>query len=853
MENRVPSGERYICVHGHFYQPPRENPWLETVETQDSAAPYHDWNERVTAECYATNGAARIVNAENRIIRILNNYGRISFNFGPTLLSWLEANAGRVYRMILDADANSQKRFGGHGSAMAQVYNHVIIPLASTRDRITQIRWGIADFEHRFQRRPEGMWLPETAVDTETLELLAAENIKFVILAPHQCARIRSLSDGHGVQLTFEQAGYPKNEGWVETPDGSVDTTRPYLVRLKHGRSIAVFFYDGPASRAIAFEGLLNDGNSFVRRLLAGFSESGERAQLVHVATDGESYGHHHRHGEMALAWALRQVEDQGFAQLTNYGQFLEKFPPEYEAQIVENTSWSCVHGVERWRSNCGCNGGHAGWNQLWRAPLRAALDGLRDGVAPLVRERAAELFRDLDAARNAYIDVILDREGTDTFLATHAARELSPSERVAALQLMELERNAMLMYTSCGWFFDEISGIETVQIIAYAGRVLHLARKLFGEKGEALEAAFIAALEPARSNIASQGNGAQIYGRYVKNQWVGLEQVAAHYAISSIFTNYGISTEMFCFTIRRLAHEVVTSGRGRLLIGHAAICSNLTGEQETVAYAVLHFGDQNITAAVKPYGESPSAEALAAHDNFVGEAKAAVIRADFPAVIRAFDRYFHGPSYSIRSLFRDEQRRIVDQILSPTLAEVEGALASIYENQASLLHFLSQTGLPRPDALTITASFAVGAGLRRALEREPIDALQVRNYLDLAQADEVPLNISRLSYIADQKMKRAMVDLQMEVIEQAEQTSTLENALLVARTLNGLPFELNLWHAQNIWYDVWRRTPHPTVAEPETWLNGFHELGRLLRISVEELVMDEESVSPMEMPEPVT
>jgi alpha-amylase/alpha-mannosidase (GH57 family) len=834
--------QRYICIHGHFYQPPRENPWLETVETQDSAAPYHDWNERVTAECYAPNGAARIVNAENHIIRILNNYGRMSFNFGPTLLSWLEVNAGRVYRMILDADANSQKRFGGHGSAVAQVYNHVILPLASTRDRITQIRWGIADFERRFQRKPEGMWLPETAVDTESLELLAAEGIKFVILAPHQCARIRPLSDGHEVQMTFEHADYPKEEGWIETPNASVDTTCPYVVRLKDDRSIAVFFYDGPTSRAIAFERLLNDGHTFVRRLVAGFSESKQRPQLVHVATDGETYGHHHRHGEMALAWALKRIQDDDEAKLTNYGQFLEKFPAEFEAQIVEDTSWSCSHGIERWRSNCGCNGGHAGWNQQWRAPLRAALDGLRDGVAPLVRARAAELFRDLDAARNAYIDVILDREATDAFFAVHAARELSPGERVDALELMELERNAMLMYTSCGWFFDEISGIETVQVIAYAGRLLHLAEKLFGEKGAALESSFVSALESATSNIAAQGSGALVYNRYVKGERVDLEQVAAHYAISSVFTSYGTTMEMFCYTIRRLAHEVVTSGRGRLLTGQASIRSNLTGEQETVAFAVLHFGDQNITATVKRYGDKPSADAIAAHDKFVREAKVAAIRADFPAVIRAFDRHFPGKSYSIRSLFRDEQRRILGLILKPMLSEVEASLASIYENQASLLHFLSQAGLPRPEALTLAATFAIGAGLRRALESEPIDALQVRNYLELATADQVPLNTPQLSYIADQKMKSAMVELQAEVVNQTEQTSTIENVLLVARTLNELPFDLNLWQAQNIWYDVWRQKNHTNHVKPDAWLRNFQELGALLRISVGELTIDENS-----------
>jgi alpha-amylase/alpha-mannosidase (GH57 family) len=844
MENQVQPSVRYICIHGHFYQPPRENPWLETVETQDSAAPYHDWNERVTAECYAPNGAARIVNAENRIIRILNNYGRISFNFGPTLLSWLEVNAGRVYRMILDADANSQKRFGGHGSAMAQVYNHVIMPLASRRDRITQIRWGIADFESRFQRKPEGMWLPETAVDTETLELLAAENIRFVVLAPHQCARVRPMGDATHPQMSFDggrhdEGGWPEQNAWVETPNASVDTTRPYLLRLKDDKSIVVFFYDGPRSRAIAFEGLLNDGNNLVQRLMSGFRDE-NHPQLVHVATDGETYGHHHPLGEMALAWALKRIEGENQAQLTNYGQFLEMFPPQYEAEIVNNTSWSCAHGIERWRANCGCSGGHPGWNQEWRGPLRVALDNLRDGLAPLIQKRAAELFRNLDAARDAYIKVILDRDETNAFLAEQASHELSPVERIMALQLMELERNAMLMYTSCGWFFDDISGIETVQVIAYAGRALHLAAKLFGDEIGQIEQEFTTKLGHAKSNVSAQGDGAQIYHRLVESLRVNLEQVAAHYAISSVFSTYGTRTRLFCYTIRRLQHRVVTSGRARLLIGRASIRSNLTEERETIAFAVLHFGDQNITAAVKQYGDDPPQEVVAAHEAFVKGARAAVVRADFPTVIRAFDQYFPGPAYSIRSLFRDEQRRIVDLILKSTLSEVEATLASIYENQASLLHFLSQAALPRPEALTLAASFAIDAGLRRALENEPIDVLQMRAYLELAQSDQVPLNNSRLGYIADQKMKRAMVDLHAEVTEQTEQIATIENALLVARTLNELPFDLNLWQAQNIWYDVWKHKPQPAVPDPEAWFKAFHDLGELLRISVQDLVMDE-------------
>src|SRR6201995_4794490 len=435
-----------LCIHGHFYQPPRENPWLEQVETQDSAAPFHDWNERITSECYAPNGASRVVNKHNEIIRILNNYSHISFNFGPTLLSWLEENAPRTYRMVLEGDRASQKRFSGHGSAMAQAYNHIIMPLANTRDRITQIRWGIADFESRFGRKPEGMWLAETAVDNETLDILAQQGILFTILAPHQCARVRERAENtlQPVLDRLDGAG----ARWTETPDASVHPNHPYLVRLKDGRSITVFFYNGPQSRAIAFEGLLYNGENFAWRLARGFDPTDTRPQVMHVATDGESYGHHHRHGEMALSYALRFIEDKKLAKLINYGQFLAQFPPTWEAEIVENTSWSWAHGIERWRADCGCNGGRQGWHQRWRAPLRAALDWLRDTVAPLSENTANGLLKDVWAARDAYIAVIL-AAGTmeaeaaiEQFFSTQAVRILSPEERTLILKLMEMQRH---------------------------------------------------------------------------------------------------------------------------------------------------------------------------------------------------------------------------------------------------------------------------------------------------------------------------------------------------------------------------------------------------------------------------
>jgi alpha-amylase/alpha-mannosidase (GH57 family) len=842
MSDQSTAAERYICIHGHFYQPPRENPWLETVETEDSAAPYHDWNERITAECYAPNGASRIVNGENQIIRIMNNYSRISFNFGPTLLSWLEENAPRTYRMIRDADRQSMLRYDGHGSALAQVYNHVIMPLALARDRVTQIRWGIADFEHRFGRKPEGMWLAETAVDTETLDLLAQNGILFTILAPHQCARVRERADTNPVLEKLDGAV----ARWIETPDASVNPNHPYLIRLKEGRSITVFFYNGPISRAIAFEGVLNNGENFAWRLARGVDPGDPAAQVVHVATDGESYGHHHRHGEMALSYALRYIEDKKLAQLINYGQFLALFPPKWEAKIVEDTSWSCAHGIERWRSDCGCNGGHHGWNQRWRAPLRAALDWLRDTVTPLTENAASGLLKDVWEARNAYISVILAaktgkaEEAMDRFFAAHALRKLSPEERTLVLKMMEMQRHTQLMYTSCGWFFDDISGIETVQVVAYAARALRLAADIFGLNCALLEWQFVERLRQAKSNSPQWKDGGDIYKRLVKPQEVDLEHVAAHYAISSVFGSYPDETVLFCYTVRRLDYQNVTSGRARLAIGRCRITSNLTEETEEVSFAALHFGDHNVTAAV----ERSTPKDLSAFQDLKRACSAAVTQANLPEVVRLIDSFFGGSPYSLASLFKDDQRRILRFILNATLSEVEDSLVKIYEEHASLLHFLNASGLPKPPALTMAAGFAINAGLRRALEEEPIDLTKVRSLISLAKSDGVVLESHALRYLTDQHMKRSMVQLQAKPLEQ----DNLEHALSLARALRELPFELNLWQAQNIWYDTLMKSSRFLLgleaSAAEAWRANFLELGRQLSIAVEQLVVEEGSLA---------
>ena len=478
---------KFICIHGHFYQPPRENPWLEAITYQESAYPFHDWNERINAECYAPNTRARILDEKGVVIERVNNYSKISFDFGPTLLSWMEFKAPDTYQAVLEADKISRETFSGHGSAMAQCYSHMIMPLADSKDKYTQIYWGIRDFEFRFKRLPEGMWLPETAVDLETLQIMADLGIRFTVLAPHQAGRLLD--------------------------HGELDINQPYSVRLGAGRSINVFFYNGALSQSLAFENILQDGKCFAEKLMQ--TDNTDGPQLLSVATDGETYGHHHKFGDMALAFALKYIDDQVDARLTNFAEYLEKFPPQEEIEIIEKTSWSCAHGVGRWSSNCGCEtGGHPEWNQGWRGPLRKALDWFQCRADSIFVEVGKGLFKDPWEARNRYIDIRINRYDRDTFLAEQCQNSLDESKKVVVLKLLELQSNAMLMYTSCGWFFNDISGIETEQILLYAGKAIQLAEEI---SGEVLEPHFLELLELAESNVLEKGNGSQIYKNVIE------------------------------------------------------------------------------------------------------------------------------------------------------------------------------------------------------------------------------------------------------------------------------------------------------------------------------------------------
>jgi hypothetical protein len=765
---------RYVCVHGHFYQPPRENPSLEAIEMQDSAYPYHDWNERVTAECYAPNAIARLLDDQQRIVKLVNNYAEMSFNFGPTLLLWMEQKAPAVLDAIQQADKISRERFGGHGSAGAQVYNHMILPLAHPRDKETQVIWGIRDFEHRFGRKPEGMWLPETAADTNSLEALAAQGIKFTILAPRQAKRVRRQG----------------SRSWKDVSGDRIDPSRAYQVKLPSKKTIAVFFYDGPISQGVAFEGLLDDGKRFADRLLSGLSDARTWPQLSHIATDGESYGHHHHYGEMALSYALNSIESGDQAKLINYGQFLEMYPPDHQVEIVENTSWSCAHGVERWKSDCGCNsGGRPDWNQSWRAPLRQALDWLRDELAPRFEQKGKELLKNPWAARNAYIGVMLDRsdDSLNRFFGEHGARELNQGGRVRALKLLEMQRHAMLMYTSCGWFFDELSGIETVQVMHYAGRAIHLAAEI--ADGNDLERQFCDRLRNAKSNLPEHGDGEQIYKKWVVPAVVTMEKVVGHYAVSSLFENYGDKTKIYCYDVDRLEYGVEAEGRVRLGVGRLHVRSNITREEANLSFGALHLGDHNISGGVRDSRDENTFHQLRERLN------AAFGRADMAEVIRILDEQFNKSTFSLSSLFRDEQRRIIGLILKDTLSGVGASFKSVYENQATLMRFLSGLGVPVPSALLSAASISLNNQLQQAIERPDIDGTAVQSLVKEAAANRVSLDDTTLEYAMRRRLEQQAVTLAQKPRD-LEALKRLHSMLDIANTL---PKPVNLWEVQNL------------------------------------------------------
>ncbi len=679
----------YLTIHGHFYQPPRENPWLEDVELQDSANPFHDWNERVTSECYTPNSVSKIVTNENKIIDIVNNYSYISFNFGPTLLSWMEKHFPYSYDRIIKADIESAKNNNGHGNAIAQVYNHIILPLANTHDKYTQIIWGIKDFQYRFGRKPEGMWLAETACDDATLEALVNCGIKFTILSPHQAKSMRKLNS---------------SDGWSDVSWGNIDPARAYRYYLKSDKTkyIDLFFYDGSISKSVAFDELLTDGNKFIERLKEGVSESRDYNQLVHIATDGESYGHHTKFGDMALAYILKvKAKDAGFI-VTNYANYLELEPVEYEVDIKDVSSWSCAHGVGRWCDDCGCStGGGAGWNQRWRKPLREALDYLRDELIKIYEANAEEYFKDIWQARNNYISVILDRSKTavDKFFEENQKYKLEKQEIVKALKLLEMQRQALLMYTSCGWFFSEISGIETTQIMKYAARAIQLAG-YFSHKD--IEKDFLQILSRANSNIAGFGTGKDVYERFVKPSVVSVKKLAALWAICAQHPDFENNSVMYCYNIKKHFYKKISNGTTEFSTGRIEIESQITFEKYDFFFASLRFAEGDFHCSIKRYDDS---------ENITEISKKLIdtyLYMPLTEIIRLMDSIFGSEYFTLKDILLEARSKILLTSLQDKLGKFSNTYREIYHDGKNSIVQLISLGINVPVAYKLAAQYTL-------------------------------------------------------------------------------------------------------------------------------------------------
>lgn len=757
-KNKQNKKEVFLTVHGHFYQPPRENPWLEAIEQQDSALPFHDWNERINNECYNPNSVSKIVNSKNQILNVVNNYEYISYNFGPTLLSWMEEFAPLAYERVIKADINSRRAHNGHGNAIAQVYNHMIMPLANERDKQTQVKWGIKDFEYRFGRKPEGIWLAETACDDDTLRVLVENDIKFTILSPYQAQKIRKEGE----------------KNWQDVSWGNIDPARSYRYYIKSapGKYIDLFFYDGAISRSVAFDELLTDGNKFVNRLKDGISDLRNYPQLVNIATDGESYGHHTKFGDMALAYAMKlRVKDAGFT-VTNYAEYLEKYRSDWEVDIKPVSSWSCSHGVGRWSEDCGCStGGHAGWNQKWRKPLREALDFLRDEMTALYHKQGKKFFKDPQEARENYITVIMDRSdiSVKNYQEEYFLEDLTDEQKVKAMELLEIQRQAMLMYTSCGWFFSEISGIETVQIMKYAARVMQLA-KSFMKKD--LETPFLNILSEAKSNIPEFGTGKDVYEKFVKPSVVTTKQIVSLWAISSLYTDIDDEENVYCYKINKHSYKTVTKGNSKLVIGHIEVESKVTLEKSNMIFALLQFSGGDFHCAIKEFSDD--------FEMIQKELVRTYLVSPLTEIIRTIDNYFGKEYFTLKDIFIEERRKILQTMLKGKLQIFANTYESMYDEGKGSIYQMQTLGLDIPKEFKISAQYVLTKQFNDLFveSRGFLDADIIQQASDLnfeakrigIEIDKEPTskifskkiaqNINRLSYALDLQQVDATLDL---------------------------------------------------------------------------------------------
>lgn len=798
MPNHQKTKDAFVAIHGHFYQPPRENPWIEAIETEGSAHPYHDWNERITFECYRPNAYARIIDGKGRILDIINNYTHINFNFGPTLLSWMEEKFPSIYQKVIEADRESLRRFG-YGNAMAQVYNHIIMPLANERDKETEVLWGIADFEKRFHRKPDAMWLPETAVNTSTLQVLIKYGMRYLILSPFQALRVRPFG----------------SRKWTDVSQGRIDTTQPYRCFVKDllGKKVSdqfidIFFYDGMISKEVAFGDLLKDGDTFCERFAQIYQPLKKGPQLINVATDGETYGHHKKFGDMALAYALKKgFPSRGF-EVINYGAFLKRFPPVNEVEIDEGpkgdgSSWSCVHGVARWKEDCGCStGGKVGWNQKWRRPLREALDLLRDEISLLFEKEGGKIFKDVREARNGYIEVILDRssERMRRFFERHGVDGLDEERRIKGLKLLEMERHALLMYTSCGWFFADLAGLETVQILQYAGRAVQVAEELTGQE---IEGKFLECLSEGKSNLPEMGDGGQIYKRLVKPKWVTLDKVVNHFAISSLFMDGEKERKIFSYRVERMNYERMEKNNSLLVVGQVKVTSEIIPESKEFLFGLVPSVKYIFRTWVSEYKDIlPFGVLRERVIESLGKSEEEIVKT---LTSLLGDRIF-----TFRDAFKEERQAIFQKLIREELDEHRRIYAELFDKTKQAIGALVKEGLEIPYEIRVAAEVTLNDRLlqefkalkrdfKATVEKGAIDRIieEAKQYGFYLKRDE-PLRI--LNEMLRERMKFLQKDQGSDLSGQAELIEEIIKLLDLAKKWG---FGLSKEEAQDLMDEV--------------------------------------------------
>jgi len=809
-----------LVIHAHFYQPPRENPWTEEVPREPSAAPFHDWNSRITAESYRPNAFARIFDSNGRVLAIVNNYEELSFNVGPTLMSWLERHQPDLYRRIQAAEAG--------GGAIAQAWNHMILPLADERDVRTQIRWGLADFRHRFGREAPGMWLPETAVNQSVLAVLAEEGVGFTILAPSQVAAIRPLAGRSSRSL----AAVP-NRAWTPIDgDHPVDTRVAY--RFVHPRKknlgVDLVVYHGGLSHALAFESVTSE--ALVERASAA---AGRRGGLVAIALDGETFGHHHKWADRALAYALTAEAPRRGLEVTNLAAWLERNPPLYEAHVHES-AWSCAHGVGRWSLDCGCStGGPADADQQWRAPLRAALDMLRDTGVEVFERRGPALFTGGDpwAARDAYVAVLIGAVSKAEF----AARWVAPgADPVRAFTLLEAQRNAMLMYTSCGWFFYDLAGLETVQVLRYAARVCDL----LVEVGEPpAEPALLGALREAHS--FGQGDGRRIWGSQVAPARVDAPRVAAHLALADLFAlPEPIEGRLGGFDVETLhrggaAHPSAldpgwqppsarhahpgtpeAAGPAALAWRQVRLTHRRTGREHDLVAVAVQLGDLEAVGAVRAADWPADAEALEALRLDVEAG-----RSDDELVTRLADDFVTtgaGSAFDVSSLLPEAAEALLDRAAAG-LADHLAAAGEPFLNAAQWAALANRElagggqGPPEwPFALRGSAEAALAHRTERLLATGDLDAA-VR-LARRARALGLQVLASPAGASARQSVSATVLAAVRRAIEAADDQDATKAALDTLGLAKELGIDPDLDQAQELVYDTVRSADRPDLAD---------------------------------------